>query len=398
MSQIDDLLLLESAGQLPPEHQKDLDLLRQAGQVPPKAEGAQQQSVSDEARNIGTSVKAMLSRGKQLMIDEPAQQAQRGLENIQQGNILTGAGQMLTAPFQTIAGAGRFFTGNPARQVIKSAGGGEGMQEFAGQLAENAAQAYVAAPKAIQAGQAAMAVAPAMTTAGRFARVAQVVDRPTQIKQWLIEGDKGIDAAYNAARAVQTPVSTTEIAAALDSAVLKAGSIDEKVVQTFRQLRDSDVIGQAGSTAYGEIVKAQKKLAYMLGKYDPQTNTAIKDLKDTFTNAATKVDPALRDADKIMGHQRAADEVLRLVNNATGSTAQTKAKIQNLLNKKPWMMEQLGLDNPDRMQMMTAALDAGIRGSQAKKLLTAVGSAAILGGVSYEIWHGLKRAGSGGGE
>ena len=196
-----------------------------------------------------------------------------------------------------------------------------------------------------------------ITQAGRVADVAKVLDRPAKIADRIIEGTKPLNDAYAKARAVNATVPTDTINTAIEKALME-GPIDEGASKLLGFLKDSDLVGNTANAKYIDLVHAQKGLAETLGSFNNISNQKIRSVKDAITAATETIDPALANADRMYGHYKGSEEILRLINRSSASGAKTA--VENLLTKKPWLAEQLGLDNPSKLEVLSAALDAAL--------------------------------------
>jgi len=104
------------------------------GATPVKAEAQliERLKEPEEPQSLGQQGLDLLKRAKQYAWDEPAESAQRGFEQLGEGKFLRGTGNLALSGIQAFGAPVRFAFGDPARNLMKEAGGGETAQYLAG--------------------------------------------------------------------------------------------------------------------------------------------------------------------------------------------------------------------------------------------------------------------------
>lgn len=90
----------------------------------------------DIGKQIKSELGLLFSRGKELLINQPARTMSRGIEQLQTGQPFRGIGNILLAPLETLSGAQKFIFGDPATKVAQALGFGETTQEITSTVSE----------------------------------------------------------------------------------------------------------------------------------------------------------------------------------------------------------------------------------------------------------------------
>lgn len=217
-------------------------------------------------------------------------------------------------------------------------------------------------------------------------KIAEILGRPTSSVGRELQGTKEITAAYRAAEKITTDVPTGNVFRSVYDTITNP-AFDEKAGDALQKIITDAGIGKGATVPYNKLVAAEQQVTNLARKsferkpvFDKATTAALFDVRKTIVSATKTVDSALADANAYTGHYHASEEVLRIVNHASSAKA-ARAAVENAFSKKPWLVEQLGLDDPSRLQILSSALDKGVRGDVAKKILYGIGAAGVTGAV-----------------
>lgn len=235
------------------------------------------------------------------------------------------------------------------------------------------------------------------TRVGRVAEVAKAVGRPTNVAERLATGPRAVNEAYNAARAVEARVPTGGLrearAAALDDPTLNEVA---KNLLTKQSWFGADV-------PYGSVVSAQQKLSNAMNTFkrsDPNTWSRLNNVRKAYIGEATKVNPALQNANRLNAYTEASELVLRIV-EAAPNPGKALSSFNNLISKDKSVLGGLGLEGkPEAIQLLQNAIQRGVDPAHIDTLIRALTYAAVGGALGAVGYHFLGRSegwGGGGG-